>query len=261
MKKYLQHILILLAAVMILVPSCKREAARVIPRSKLAKIYAEMFVTDQWIQSKPGLRTIADTSLVYEPILQKYGYDSDDYQYSIDRYMDDPERFSRILRTTAEILDKEIKSLQKQHAELKLHEQRKKEIASIDLPDFQLYDEFISPDGLREWADSLDVAWDTLMNVYKFGFIIPTDTIYEGPRVIVRDTIAVHDSVATDSLVTDSLAVADFMIAMDSIKIPGISKKALDTPVKFVPLRKDTITAASKMPFRKRPEAPVRERQ
>ena len=92
---------------MILVPSCKREGPRVIPRSKLAKIYAEMFVTDQWIQSKPALRTIADTSLVYEPILERYGYDSEDYQYSIDRYMDDPERFSRILRSTAEILDKE----------------------------------------------------------------------------------------------------------------------------------------------------------
>ena len=103
---------------MILAPSCRREGPRVIPRSKLAKIYAEMFVTDQWVQSKPGLRTIADTSLVYEPILEKYGFDSEDYQYSIDHYMDDPERFSRILRSTAEILDKEIKALQKKQAEL-----------------------------------------------------------------------------------------------------------------------------------------------
>ena len=42
MRKFLQHILILLAAAVILAPSCRREGPRVIPRSKLAKIYADL---------------------------------------------------------------------------------------------------------------------------------------------------------------------------------------------------------------------------
>ena len=125
-----------------------------IPRSKLAKIYAEMFVTDQWVQSKPGLRTIADTSLVYEPILQKYGYDSDDYQYSIDHYMDDPERFSRILRTTAEILDKEIGALRKLQEQVKLEEEKRRSATVYEFEMFHSLDELISPDGLKEWPDS-----------------------------------------------------------------------------------------------------------
>ena len=165
-----------------------------IPRSKLAKIYAEMFVTDQWIQSKPGLRTIADTSLVYEPILQKYGYDSDDYQYSIDRYMDDPERFSRILRSTAEILDKEINALRKDQEQIKQEQERRREAIEYAVEMFYSLDELISSEGLKNCADSLEAEWDTLINTYRIRRVYRTDTIFQGPRIIVNDTIAVADS-------------------------------------------------------------------
>ena len=76
--------------------SCGGDKEKVIPRSKLAEIYAEMFITDQWLGANPSLRRSADTSLVYAPILEKYGYTSADYRKSVDMYMDDPERFSRI---------------------------------------------------------------------------------------------------------------------------------------------------------------------
>ena len=75
--------------------SCSGDDGKVIPRSKLAEIYAEMFVTDQWLMDTPGVRRLADTSLVYEPILRKYGYTSEDYRVSVDRYMDDPELLKR----------------------------------------------------------------------------------------------------------------------------------------------------------------------
>lgn len=219
MKRYLRHILILLVAVMTLAPSCRKEGPRVIPRSKLAKIYAEMFVTDQWVQSKPGLRTIADTSLVYEPILEKYGYDSEDYQYSIDHYMDDPERFSRILRTTAEIIDKEIRALRKTQEQIRQEQQKMREAIKYEFEMFHSYEELISPDGLKEWPDSMDVVWDTLINAHRIRRVYRTDTIYQGPRMIVKDTIAV-----ADSLVADSLAVIDSLAAVDSIKtLPKLS--------------------------------------
>lgn len=228
---------------MILVPSCKRNGPRVIPRSKLAKIYAEMFVTDQWIQTKPGLRTIADTSLVYEPILEKYGYDSEDYQYSIDHYMDDPERFSRILRSTVEILDKDIKSLRKKQKEHKIHEEKKKEIARFEITMFQFYDELISADGLRGWSDSLDVVWDTVFNAYRFRRIHRTDTIYEGPRMIVNDTLVVSDTLAvSDTLLSDSLAVVEPLVAVDSVRkpvpLPVKGTKVSGTPTGFSELKR-----------------------
>ena len=85
-----------------------------IPRNKLAMIYAEMLMTDQWITDNPDIRSLADTSLIYEPILEKYGYNSEDYRYSVNVYLDDPERFSRIFRTTSEILDERHSELKKQ---------------------------------------------------------------------------------------------------------------------------------------------------
>ena len=106
MKSLLKHILPLFAVLFL--ASCANDEAKVIPRAKLAEIYAEMLMTDQWISNTPGMRMIADTSLVYEPILEQYGYDHLDYLKSVDHYMNDPERFSRILRTSGELLDKRL---------------------------------------------------------------------------------------------------------------------------------------------------------
>ena len=103
MKTCLRNICLITSFLLLF--ACSREA-KVIPRGKMAQIYAEMLVTDQWINSTPSVKRMADTSLVYEPILEKYGYSSADYRKSVETYMDDPERYSRILRTSAEILDK-----------------------------------------------------------------------------------------------------------------------------------------------------------
>ena len=101
MKIRLLHIAALAVLMCGIISSCAKEDTEVIPRKKMARIYAEMLMTDQWVTSVPGIRMIADTSLVYEPILEKYGYDSDDYRRSIEAYMDDPERFARIFRDSA----------------------------------------------------------------------------------------------------------------------------------------------------------------
>lgn len=101
-------------AVAVLLSSCSGGKDKVISRRDLAEIYAEMLLTDQWILSHPGNRQIADTSLVYEPILNKYGYTTEDYVRTVDKYMDDPERFSRVVRTTGKILDDMLEELHAQ---------------------------------------------------------------------------------------------------------------------------------------------------
>jgi hypothetical protein len=112
MKRFLLNIMLMLAA--FILTSCGKDEVEVIPRAKLAKIYAEMLVTDQWITNTQGVRLMADTSMVYEPILEKYGYDIDDYLLSVDKYMDDPERFARIFRTSGEIIEKRLIELRRQ---------------------------------------------------------------------------------------------------------------------------------------------------
>ena len=67
-----------LLLVLCLISSCKR-GNRVIPKDKFAEIYAEMFVLDQWLDDNRDVRRMADTTLVYAPVLDKYGYSYNDY--------------------------------------------------------------------------------------------------------------------------------------------------------------------------------------
>lgn len=227
MKKH--FVILLLLAAIVLAPSCRRNGPRVIPRGKLAKIYAEMFVTDQWIQNTPKLRSIADTSLVYEPILEKYGYTSEDYQHSVQHYMDDPERFSRILRTTGEILDDQIKDLKRKQKELQELEAKRLAESKRKYPEYELWYTELPPRNERDYSDTISVGWDTASLMFKFRYMPRTDTIYEGVRMIVpADTLTVADSLA----VKDSIAAVDPVAEIKPLALPENPKVRPDTLVK-----------------------------
>ena len=200
----MKHILTLLAACILIISSCKRGDEKIIPRKDMAKIYAEMLVVDQWVQLDKAVRKTMDTTLVYEPILEKYGYDSDDYRNSVYKYLDDPERFSRILREAAEIIDKRLVVLRKLKAEEDAKAARSEEMKQYAV-EFNAKDRFpyMYDEPYIHYYDSLAVDLDTLNNEYRFKSVELADTIYEGVLMIVKaDTVAVKDTIpAADSLV------------------------------------------------------------
>ena len=194
-------------ALLIGLASCSGGRDKVIPRAKLAEIYAEMLVTDQWITSTPGVRREADTSLVYEPILEKYGYTSADYRKSVDRYMDDPERFSRILRTSADILEKKLDELKKRKEEI--NHLRALELLLRQLKyesDFRAEEFFpyLFDEPYVHYYDSLDVQPDSVLQIYRLKNIDRADTLYDGLRMVLKDSLAVKDTVqVSDSIATE----------------------------------------------------------
>ena len=98
--------------------SCGREG-RVIPKSKLSKIYAEMFLADSWlVTSSMDVKGKADTMAFYEPIFEKYGYTVEDYWASVSYYLQDPDRFSRILNKSNVMLENEFKAVETQRDEV-----------------------------------------------------------------------------------------------------------------------------------------------
>lgn len=201
MKKAFIYIPVVLAALFMCL-ACSSDQTKVIPRSKMAKIYAEMFVVDQLTNSEPKYRQAADTSLVYEPILNKYGYDTDDYRKSVEFYMNDPERFARILRTTTEILDARIAELK----ELQSFEKRQEEVRRF-ITDFEIADYYpcLSREPYVHYYDSISVEYDTL-KMYRMVSIERADTIYDCLRMILpsdtldvaeldpMDEVLIHDS-------------------------------------------------------------------
>ena len=99
---------ILLAFVgLALLASCGRKG-RVIPASKMAEIYAEIYVSDQWVVLNPKARRVIDTTRIYEPIFRKYGYTTADYRKSVDAYMENPDKYSRILKKASSIVRKSV---------------------------------------------------------------------------------------------------------------------------------------------------------
>ena len=190
--KILRHIFPIIVSIVFLT-SCQEREGKVIPRGKLSEIYAEMLLMDQWIAGTPDVRRMADTSLVYEPILNKHGYTSDDYRKSVDVYMDDPERFARILRTTVSIFDQMLQDLEVQRLEQVKKDQIQKYLQDIRVDvEFDIDKQFpyLFKEPYPHYFDSIDVALDST-SIYRIEEIVCSDTTYEGVRMIIRDTITV----------------------------------------------------------------------
>lgn len=204
MRFLLRNIVLVSAFAVLLLAGCNEKNGKVIPRGTLAEIYAEMLVVDQWIASDLSLKRQADTSFVYAPILEKYGYTPDDYRKSVDHYMHDPERYSRILRTSAEILGERL-------SELKIEKARLDRIAGIKVyesdltpEDFALY----LRDSLIMYHDSLSFEADSLKMIYRLIPHETSDTVYEGVAMVIK--------VDSLSVVADSLAAVDSVAVKDS---------------------------------------------
>ena len=106
MKRFLHIVLVFLATA-----SCR--GPRVIPKDTLTDIYVDMFMADQQVREENIPRPQMDTTLVYEAVFNKYGYDTDDYLHSVREYLKDPERFAKVFDNVAKRLEGEVDALEK----------------------------------------------------------------------------------------------------------------------------------------------------
>jgi hypothetical protein len=175
--------------------SCGKDG--IIDKDEMAQIYAEMLVTDQWINTTPGVRMIADTSLVYAPILERYGYNAADYRRSVDYYLNDPDTYADIMKETVRILDSKLADLNKRKHEINEAKERAKYIKSMS-QDIAIDDSWLAMKHIEDNGfgldDSLSVEWDSL----SFCFNI----VKVSKKLEVLDSLAVRDTLpSVDSLV------------------------------------------------------------
>ena len=98
--------LYILLLVVLLAAAC---GPRKIAREEMVDIMTEILVQDQQIKLDRSLKKQADTSLVYEGIFESYGYNTDDFLYSVEYYLGDPARMEKIMGAVADRLEKETK--------------------------------------------------------------------------------------------------------------------------------------------------------
>ena len=131
MKRSLHIVLVLLLAV-----ACR--GPRVIPKDTMTDIYTDMFIADQMVRDADIPRAQMDTMLLYEAVFEKYGYDTEDYLYSLRFYLKDPERFGKVFENVAKRLEGEVEALKK------IVELRDR-IASKRDADYPLVDSVLTP--------------------------------------------------------------------------------------------------------------------
>lgn len=191
-----------------------------IPRAKLAKIYAEMFITDEWIAANPDMRKVADTSLVYDPILQRYGYTPEDYRATMEEYMKDPERYARILKNTSGILNKRLTELKKNQRQIAKDNAIRRFRPGLEPEHYNLY---MLEEPYTHYYDSIAFEIDSTLWTYRLLPVETADTIYDRLEMIIRVDSLKMDSLAVDSLAVDSLAVDS--LAIDSLKADSVKFK------------------------------------
>ena len=245
-RRHLRIAIIILAVVLLgIVPTFfMHRNGRVIPRNKMARIYAEMLLTDQWINDNWVQNRSADTSFVYRPILRRYGYDEKDWRKSVSKYIKDPDRYSRILKKSAAMLEAREKELRLRLDLINAAERLEQETAGF-IPE-RLYwlagmrnpDNFVE-DGLVFYVDSVGGS------EWRFDPYRGYDTLFAGPvwKISLRDSVSVDSlSVSVDSLSVDvdslSVSVDSLSIGVDSIA-PVVAKPAAERAVKKPATDKD----------------------
>lgn len=209
----MNHILTLSAflAALLLMISCGGDG-RVIPKKKMSEIYADMFTADQWISQNYKASRVADTTMVYEAIFEKYGYDSEDYRKSVDHYIQDPDRFARILRQTVLVLEDRMAD---QKAEL-----RKLKSLQAAQPDITFEFDFDSiwmfENGYPRLAGRDSLEYFVGKQEY---FILDLKPLADPEEVSGPEIYFPQDSLITPDPVTDTLTAGDTLSVCDSVAV------------------------------------------
>ena len=153
---------------------------RRISRADMEEIIYEMLLQDQQIKQDRNLKKQADTSLVYEGILDSYGYDTDDFLYSLEYYLEEPARMEKVMEKVADRLGAEAKELQK---EIDLDNWRVKMLKI-----YQMEPDTTRPQPPVRPVDTLLVR----MGKDTVQLVLPPDSLPEYPKdslLFVRDTL------------------------------------------------------------------------
>ena len=168
-----------------LLPSCRH--VKIMSERDMSDIYAEMFLADQWLNDNPGLKRTADTTRFYETIFRRFGYGFEDYDASVNYYLNHPEKYKKIVERAQNKLRSTQKSLESFEKALERQNQILAGLGALHLPVFAV--DSVKVDTLMVWA-----PW--------------------------RDTLSYRDSVLRERLRLDSLR-------LDSLRRDSLRRDSL----------------------------------
>ncbi len=190
-----RHIVILVLAAL-LAFSCR--GPKKIPREDMEEIFYLMFMQDQRIKLDRNIRNLADTSQVYSGILSSYGYNTDDYLFSLRYYLEEPEKMEDVMKGVTERIEKELKVVNK---ELEIERWRARMMAIYG----KKIDTAKRPQPPVRPVDTLKIRFDG-DSAYMHSVIDSLKLIPRDSLIFLRDTLVVAQDTTE---VRDTLAVKD----------------------------------------------------
>lgn len=85
---------------------CSRSREEIIPSDKMALIVADMYMADQFIALEPAYKGDLDSALLYETVMERYGYTFPDYMKAMEYYLQKGDMVKRIHTAAKESLIK-----------------------------------------------------------------------------------------------------------------------------------------------------------
>ena len=180
---------VVVALVVSAIASCSKEPG-VIPKRQMEKIYHDMFLVDQWVLESEDRRRQADTSWLYEPIFEKYGYTVEDYRTSVNFYLSDPKRYAEMIGRVVKTFEDESAAIYRDIRQQEKIRHRADSIAKA----MKAYssDDFINYGDLFYVNSMTDrIKIDKNQKGVYYPVPVVEDTVFHGPELIIKDSSSV----------------------------------------------------------------------
>lgn len=112
---------------------CSRSQEEKIPSDKMALIIADMYMADQFIALEPAYKGELDSVLLYETVMERYGYTFSDYMKAMEYYLQKGDMLKRIYTAAKENLIKRRDRLAIINADLRSYNQAVETFEKKDL--------------------------------------------------------------------------------------------------------------------------------
>ena len=180
---------LLLLSFVLAVTSCSK-GGRVLSEHKMELLYADMFLADQWLRDHPQYRSVADTTLFFDPIFEKHNITFEDYDASLKYYVSNPELLAEITQKASARLQKMADSMNKEVERLaEIDRTNKANRVKHEFVDFESLeprsDFYPFPDSSAVNSDSLSVRLDSL-SVSLDSLSVSLDSEKVAPKLFSR---------------------------------------------------------------------------
>lgn len=180
---------LLLLSFVLAVTSCSK-GGRVLSEHKMELLYADMFLADQWLRDHPQYRSVADTTLFFDPIFEKHNITFEDYDASLKYYVSNPELLAEITQKASARLQKMADSMNKEVERLaEIDRTNKANRVKHEFVDFESLeprsDFYYLPDSSAVNSDSLSVRLDSL-SAGPDSLSVSLDSVKVAPTLFSR---------------------------------------------------------------------------